>query len=131
MTNERLSQRLLDFQKAVSRLEQACAQVENSFIRDSVIQRFEFCWELAWKTLKLHLADLGIEALNPRDVIRQSVACGLIDDGNLWSEAQRQRNLTSHTYDEALSIEVYAFIRSSGLGLLKTLAQSSQSWNNP
>ena len=54
--SERFQQRKADFQKAVSLLEEACAQPENSFLRDSIIQRFEFCWELAWKMLKLRLA---------------------------------------------------------------------------
>lgn len=111
MTQERFDQRRVDFVKVVSRLEEACAQAENSFIRDSVIQRFEFSWELAWKMLKLRLAYLGIEALNPREVIRQSLQAGLIEDGNAWSEAQWQRNLTSHTYDESLSIAVFAFVK--------------------
>ncbi|WP_334118421.1 HI0074 family nucleotidyltransferase substrate-binding subunit [Limnobacter sp.] len=67
----------------------------NSFIRDSVIQRFEFCWELAWKVLKLRLEQLGIAASNPRDVFKEALAAGLIHDGNRWSEAQRMRNLSS------------------------------------
>ena len=51
MNTERFSQRRTDFQKAVTRLEEACAQPESSFLRDSVIQRFEFSWELAWSGL--------------------------------------------------------------------------------
>ena len=128
MTLERFDQRRADFVKAVSRLEEACAQPENSFIRDSVIQRFEFSWELAWKMLKLRLAYLGIEALNPREVIRQSLQAGLIEDGNAWSEAQRQRNLTSHTYDESLSIVVFAFVKTHGVILLRGLAVKAESW---
>lgn len=130
MSAERLSQRQQDFTKAVSRLAEACAQVENSFIRDSVIQRFEFSWELAWKLLKIRLSQLGIEALNPREVFRQALAAGLIDDGNAWSEAQRQRNLTSHTYDEALSIAVSAFVQTQGLKMLAALAASAQTWSD-
>ncbi|MFN7504251.1 MAG: nucleotidyltransferase substrate binding protein, partial [Limnobacter sp.] len=64
MNMERLNERSADFIKASQRLTEACAQPVDSFIRDSVIQRFEFCWELAWKTLKLRLEILGIVALN-------------------------------------------------------------------
>lgn len=128
MNQERFDQRRVDFVKAVSRLEEACAQAENSFIRDSVIQRFEFSWELAWKMLKLRLAYLGVEALSPREVIRQSLQAGLIEDGNAWSEAQQQRNLTSHTYDESLSIAVFAFIQTKGVALLRGLATKAESW---
>ena len=128
MNHERFDQRRADFAKAVSRLEEACAQIENSFIRDSVIQRFEFSWELAWKMLKLRLSYLGIEALNPREVIRQSLQAGLIQDGNAWSEAQQQRNLTSHTYDESLSLTVFAFVKTKGVTLLRRLVTDAENW---
>ena len=126
---ERFQQRRADFQKAVTRLEEACAQPENSFLRDSVIQRFEFSWELAWKMLKLRLGFLGVEALSPRDVIRQSLQAGLIQDGNVWTEAQLHRNMTSPTHDEALAITVYCFVRGQGVGLLRGLADAAGSWH--
>ena len=116
MNPERFEQRKSDFLKAVCRLEEACAQPENGFIRDSVIQRFEFSWELAWKVLKLRLSYLGVEALNPREVIRQSVQMGVIKDGNAWTEAQRQR------------LAVYAFIQHQGCPLLRELADSVAQW---
>lgn len=128
MNNERFAQRRSDFQKAVARLEEACAQPESSFLRDSVIQRFEFSWKLAWKMLKLRLAVLGVEALNPRDVIRQSLQSGLIQDGNAWTAAQHHRNMTSHTYDEPLSVVVYAFVRNQGVSLLRDLARVADGW---
>ena len=130
MALERFLQRKVDFQKAVARLEEACVQPESSYLRDSVIQRFEFSWELAWKMLKLRLAFLGVEALNPRDVIRQSLQAGLIHDGNAWTEAQHHRNMTSHTYDEALSIVVYAFFRGTGVTLLRGLANAADAWGD-
>jgi len=46
MNMERLNERSADFIKASQRLTEACAQPVDSFIRDSVIRRFEFCWEL-------------------------------------------------------------------------------------
>lgn len=128
MMVERYVQRKVDFQKAVTRLEEACAQPESSFLRDSVIQRFEFSWELAWKMLKLRLAFLGIEALNPRDAIRQALQAGLIQDGNAWTAAQHHRNMTSHTYDEPLSLVVYAFVRNQGVALLRGLSSAADGW---
>ena len=38
-----------------------------------------------------------------------------------WSEMRRRRNLTSHTYQEQLAIEVAAFVRGSGVRLLDEL----------
>ncbi|HEX7648088.1 MAG TPA: nucleotidyltransferase substrate binding protein [Noviherbaspirillum sp.] len=128
MDQQRLIERRDDLLKAIARLEEACAQPFSSFIRDAVIQRFEFCWELAWKSLRLRLQQLGIEALNPRDVFREALSAGLIHDGNGWSEAQKKRNLTSHTYDEKLADEVYAYLVGDGLKLFQQLATEASAW---
>lgn len=128
MSMERLSERSADFLKASARLSEACAQPFDSFIRDSVIQRFEFCWELAWKTLKLRLEFLGVIAANPRDVFKEALVAGLIHDGNAWSEAQRMRNLSSHTYDEKLAEQVYEFVKNKGDILFQDLAREVNAW---
>ena len=132
MSTERLSERSADFLKASTRLSEACAQPFDSFIRDSVIQRFEFCWELAWKVLKLRLEQLGIAASNPRDFFKEALAAGLIHDGNRWSEAQRMRNLSSHTYDEKLAEQVYDFVKHRGNLLFNELSAEVNRWlSNP
>lgn len=128
MSMERLSERSADFLKASTRLSEACAQPFDSFIRDSVIQRFEFCWELAWRTLKLRLEFLGVVAANPRDVFKEALVAGLIHDGNAWSEAQRMRNLSSHTYDEKLAEQVYEFVKNKGDILFQDLAREVNAW---
>ena len=128
MGNERLKQRIADFQKAVYRLKEACEQEENEFIRDSVIQRFEFSFELGWKMLKLKLEAEEIEARSPKETLFKSLELGLIDNGNDWTEMHRIRNLTSHTYDETLARNVYQFVASKGLELLETLSKASGQW---
>jgi nucleotidyltransferase substrate binding protein (TIGR01987 family) len=128
VSNERLKQRIEQFQRAVDRLRDACRQPENEFIRDSVIQRFEFSYELAWKMLKLKLEQEGIEAATPRAVIREAVAAHLLDDGNRWSEMLQKRNLTSHTYDDRLAREVYAFVCNTALPLFQALREESTAW---
>ncbi|WP_083884797.1 nucleotidyltransferase substrate binding protein [Thioflavicoccus mobilis] len=52
----------------------------------------------------------------------------MIQDGNGWTEIQRDRNLTSHTDDEHLADEVYAFIASRALDLLRALAEEAGQW---
>ena len=129
MTQERLGQRIYQFHRAVDRLQEACKQPENEFIRDSVIQRFEFSFELAWKMLRLKLLEEGIDASTPRSNIRESVSAGILDEGNLWSEMLQKRNETSHTYDDQRARQVYQFVCATALPLLQKLKQKSLSWS--
>ena len=124
----RLNERKADFFKGLRQLERAVAQPVDEFMRDAVIQRFEFCYELAWKMLKLRLEQEGISALTPRQVLRESLQAALIDDGNVWSEIQRYRNLTSHTYDEPLAAEVDSFVRDQALARFQALAREAETW---
>jgi nucleotidyltransferase substrate binding protein (TIGR01987 family) len=128
MNIERFNERKQELIKAVQRLEEACMQPFSSFIRDSVIQRFEFCWELAWKTLRLKLESEGLLANTPRETWQQALQVGLIHDGNAWSEAQKNRNLTSHTYDEKLAEDVYRYILKEGYPLFHKLAGEAAKW---
>ncbi|MEA1051051.1 HI0074 family nucleotidyltransferase substrate-binding subunit [Lamprobacter modestohalophilus] len=128
MDIERLNERIADFLKGVYQLERAVAQPFDEFTRDATIQRFEFCYELAWKMLKLRLEQEGISALSPRQALREALQAALIGDGNVWSEIQRYRNLTSHTYDERLANEVYAFIADTALVRFQTLAREAEAW---
>src|SRR5512138_1484961 len=74
-------------------------------VRDAVIQRFEYCYELCWKMLKRQLEQ---ELPNPGDADRMSFAelmregseRGLVANPERWLSYRYQRNLTSHTYDE-------------------------------
>ncbi len=47
-------------------------------VRDSAIQRFEFCVDLSWKTLKSILKENhGIECASPKECLRQAFAVGI------------------------------------------------------
>jgi len=76
----------------------------------SVIQHFEFSYELCWKTMKRFIEmDIGPEAdiLTRKDLFRLSAEKRLIDDFHQWVEFHRARNRTSHVYDEEVASEVY------------------------
>ena len=130
MDAQRLIERTKDFLKVLEQLEKAAAQPKDEFIRDSVIQRFEFTHELAWKMLRLKLESEGLVSRPPppRETIQVSLQAGLIDNGNLWSDMQKMCNLTSHTYQENLAEEVYDFIISQGLELFRELAEKCKAW---
>lgn len=128
MDTDRLNERITEYLKALAQLQKACAQPVSEFIRDSVIQRFEFTYELAWKMLKLRLQDEGIDAKTPKAVLQESLQAAFISDGNAWSQVQLNRNLTSHTYDEQLADDVYQFVTQQGVVLFEQLAAQARTW---
>lgn len=69
--------------------------------QEGVIQRFEYSYELAWKTMKDFLEEDGIiiTPVTPRNVIKEAFSAGMIDDGQIWIDMMLHRNLLAHTYD--------------------------------
>ena len=67
----------------MDRLNQGIAKLDASddLARDGLIQRFEFTFELAWKTLQNCFEDEGLTGLNsPKTVLREAYAARLIED---------------------------------------------------
>ena len=93
--------------KAYKSFESALKQINSELERDGAIQRFEFTFELAWKTLKRILAFKGLDINNPRDVFREAAKQRLIDNIEGWFEFIKKRNLTVHTYNEEYAIEIF------------------------
>ncbi|MBU1007845.1 nucleotidyltransferase substrate binding protein [Candidatus Dependentiae bacterium] len=112
--------------KAHDSLKKALVQASTELERDGAIQRFEFTYELFWKTLKKILKFKGIMVNNPRDVFRQAAKEGLIEEVEFWFEAIKQRNITTHIYSEQYSIEVFEFIPRFEIELSKALAKIRQ-----
>lgn len=70
-------------------------------LRDSIIQRFEFCTELSWKLMKRYFDENKLnEVFSPRSIVKEAYKQRLIEDGEIWLDILDDRNLTSHTYDE-------------------------------
>ena len=103
------------FVQAVNRLEEALQDydiVKLNSVRDGVIQRFEFCTDLAWKITREYLLDQGYVNINsPKAVMKQAFADGLLDDEIGWLELINTRNLTPYIYDEATTKEIFENIR--------------------
>jgi len=76
----------------------------------ATIQAFEFCFELAWKLLKARLKDEGLDLATPRSVLRAAGDAGMIESVEDWLGYLQARNLSSHTYNQALADQVYAVI---------------------
>ncbi len=98
----RWKQRFENFDKAYNQLRAAILDFDKLSIleKEGLIQRFEYTFELAWKTLKDYLEAQGAEAKFPREVIKVAFQYELIQDGELWMDMLEKRNLLAHTYDE-------------------------------
>lgn len=78
-------------------------------LRDSCIQRFEYCFDLAWKLLKEKLLkEHAIECSSPKTCLQNAFEQHLIDESELWASMAKWRNLTSHIYYEKIADEVFA-----------------------
>lgn len=75
--------------------------MQSELEKAGLIQFFEITFELAWKVLKDYLEEQGYIVKSPREAIKLAFQIGLIDDGHIWLNALTNRNLTTHTYDEA------------------------------
>ena len=110
---KRFEERKQDLINATNRLKGALNEEESDLIIDGVLHRYEFTFELAWKTLKDYLEYLGvtINTGSPREVIKESFAHDLIPDGETWIKMMLARNSLSHLYDEETSRQVYNEIK--------------------
>lgn len=101
--------RLKEFRSAFARLEEILRVPKGTVGRDdAIIQRFEFNFELAWKTTKAALEIEGVVATTPRAVLQKAFAAGWVDDEKIWLQMIEDRNLMSHTYKEQDAIAVAA-----------------------
>lgn len=109
---ERLDLDLIQVKKAIKSLEKAflvanqLAETNNpDFIlaaQDSIIQRFEYCYDIFWKFLKKYLKtvhDLN-DANSPYRVFHICVRLEIcsLEQGNIFLNMAEARNETSHTY---------------------------------
>ncbi len=123
---KRFIERKQDLTNATKRLKEALEQEETDIVIDGVLHRYEFTFELAWKTLKDYLEYLGIpmNTGSPREVIKESFAHNLISDGETWIKMMLARNSLSHLYDEETSRQIYVAIKNEYIHELEKLVES-------
>lgn len=124
---EKRVKKAAQFAKALARTKESVEdylRIENSTMRDGVIQRFEFTCELAWKACREYLLEEGFVGIDsPKAVMRQAYASGLIDDEQGWIALLQARNLTSHMYSEQQAQEIYKAIVGTYIGLFDRLSE--------
>lgn len=118
MTEARLDISALE--KAIDRLQEGLARyqldIKDTQIRDGLIQRFEFTYEISHKMLKRYLelaspTPQQYDAMPFADLIRSANEQSLLrSDWPQWRRYREMRARTSHTYDEAVALDVVAGI---------------------
>jgi len=96
-------QRFTNYKKALSQLEKFIAKGKlNELEEQGLIQAFEYTHELAWNVLRDYLREQGHVAIHgSRDATREAFKLDLIPDGDTWMDMIKDRNQTSHTYNQA------------------------------
>lgn len=102
-------QRFSNYRKALVKFNQAIEIISmqldlgeevDELLEEGLIQRFEYTHELAWKVMKDYAEYQGYTDIQgARDAFRKSLEMGIIDDAR-WMDSIKDRNLTSHNYDD-------------------------------
>ena len=122
MTEEQIRLRWEDYHRALQRL-QAALQKEpdvDDLYLDATIQRFEFCFELAWKLMKAVLSYEGIEVSSPRSSIREGWKQGLVQEAEAWLDMLEKKKLSAHTYNEQTAQMIYVAVKGKYFAMLAT-----------
>ncbi len=131
----RWTQRFPNFQKALTKLEEVVSFQETRTLseleKEGMIQRFEYTFELAWKTLRDLLLHKGyLDISGPGPVLEQSLADGFIKDEEGWRSMKKSRELTSHTYNNDTTTNIANRIGDTYFGLLHDLCERLKAEEN-
>lgn len=105
-----LEKAINSFKKALDELKKD----DRSFIKDSVVQRFEYTYELCYKFFKRYLriadrSDSDTDFVPIQELVRTANQMGMFKgDWGDWKKYREARNITSHTYDEDKAEEIVA-----------------------
>ncbi|MDP1615500.1 MAG: nucleotidyltransferase substrate binding protein [Methylococcales bacterium] len=110
----RWQQRFGNYQKALDQLTKFMQRTTlNELEEQGLIQAFEYTHELAWKTLSDFIKSKGnTEIFGSKDVTREAFSLNLINNGEVWMEMIKSRNMSSDTYNEATTQKIIKAIRS-------------------
>lgn len=102
--------KLQSLKKAVANLKSILAETKTAIVRDAAIKRYELCYELAWKAVQEKSKTEGLETCpSPKQCFKQAFAQGWIapEQEPIFAEMVKNRNLTTHIYNEILADEIY------------------------
>lgn len=89
---------------------------QDTIVRDSLIQRFEFTYSITLKTLRKYFIERAfivddVNKLSFNEMVRTAMQLNLLkSDLAKWTEFREMRNLISHTYDENVALKVSGIV---------------------
>lgn len=96
--------------------------------RDSILLSYVFTFEMAVKSLKTVLGELGMDVPNYASaILKGAFQARLIEDATAWEQLRDQRNYVSHAYDESKAIDIAAYVRQHALPHFRRLLEALQS----
>jgi len=102
-----MEQVLKDYSKAIAALGEVLSVKKDKITRDSALLRFQLCFELAWKAIKIQARDEGVECFSPKSCFQTAFQLGFIDYDEGWIEMISDRNLIVHLYEEETAEKIY------------------------
>ncbi len=111
---EKLKRKIEETKRALKTLEEILNEPYSVIVRDATIQRFEYTFEVFWKTIREYLREHeGIVRNSPKSCFREAMNVGLMDEEQTIKclEMTDDRNLTSHTYIEEVAERIYGKIK--------------------
>jgi nucleotidyltransferase substrate binding protein (TIGR01987 family) len=125
----RWKQRFSNYVKAFSQLQKFIDKGKlNEFEEQGLIQCFEYTYELAWNVLKDYLEAEGNQnIIGSKSAIMEAFKVGLIQDGEGWMRMFKDRNKTSHTYNEETADEIVSHIYTNSYPLFLELKNKFES----
>jgi nucleotidyltransferase substrate binding protein (TIGR01987 family) len=115
---------LTNFESTLAELKRYLAlPIVNDRDRAGIIQGFEFCFEQCWKALQKTAAKQGVQVGSPKMAFTFALNVNLIPatEEPQWLALIRDRNLTSHTYQKAVALEVLGRVSGDYLGMFERL----------
>jgi nucleotidyltransferase substrate binding protein (TIGR01987 family) len=105
------------FEKALATLTETAQISEDRTVRDSLLLRFVYSFEMAWQSIRAVLNDRGDDE-TPRvafETLATGFKVGLIVRADLWKQLREARNSVSHAYDEQMAVALAALVRAEAL----------------
>ena len=128
----RWKQRLENYTKALSTVQKAVELAASRGLSDlekqGMIQGFEFTFVMAWNVMKDYLEEEGINGIiGSKGAVRHAFNKGLIEDGQVWMDMIKDRNLATHSYDEETAQAIITKIIDTYYTQLATFADKMNS----